>query len=187
LALQPWPDISIGWAPPFTEPVRVKPGLIAALQPYEVSYDVQPYPFLGGGGGWYLPGFAEATPGKPAVARRAKAGAPREVALKVEPPSFAEVIGSQEPARLADVLGSAFAPAPGHFVPGVAPPALDLYVPPPPAIAPAPQPLPRAVLDAAADHVDAIDASEALHALDMLERQEHEALIAILLHLASSE
>src|ERR1700736_470321 len=174
LALQPWPDISIGWAPPFTEPVRVKPGLIAALPPYEVSYDVQPYPFLGGGGGWYPPGFAEATPGKPAVARRAKAGggslpgspnppprnpavarrakagAPRQVAPKIEPPSFAEVIGSQEPTRLADVLGSAFAPQ----LAALHPPALDLYVPPARAIAPAPQPLPRAVLDAAADHVD---------------------------------
>jgi hypothetical protein len=183
LALQPWPDISIGWAPAFSEPVRIKPGLIAALQPYEVSYDVQPYPFLGGGGGWYLPGFAEATPGKPAGARRAKAGAPRQVAPKIEPPSFAEVIGNQQPARLADVLGSAFAPQ----LAALHPPALDLYVPPARAIAPAPQPLPRAVLDAAADHVDAIDASEALHALDMLERQEHEALIAILLHLASEE
>src|ERR1700736_689249 len=183
LALQPWPDISIGWAPPFTEPVRIKPGLIAALQPDEVSYDVQPYPFLRGGGGWYLPRFAQSPPARPAVARRARAGAPRQVAPKIEPPSFAEVIGNQQPARLADVLGSAFAPQ----LDALAPPTLDLWLPPRAPDTAQKHTISPGVLDAAADHVDAIDASEALHALDMLERQEHEALIAILLHLASSE
>jgi hypothetical protein len=147
---------------------------------------VEPYPFLGGGGGWYLPGFAEATPGKPAVARRAKAGAPRQVEPKIEPPSFADVIGAQQPAPLADVLGSAFAPRLEQLRPAV----LDLYAPPASAVSASvgkPAAPPAAAIDAIADHVDALDATEALHALDELERQEHEALIAILLHLASSE
>ena len=182
---EPAPIISIAWHLPLAEPVRVKPGLLAALQPYEVSYHPQPFPFVPGSGGWYLPApghfVSGVTPGKPAVARRAKAGAPRQVAPKAEPPSFADVIGAQQPAKLADVLGSVFA---AHFA-QLTPPALDLYVPPAsavPATAGKPTPIPRAVIDAAADHVDAMDAAEALHALDQLERREHEAVIAILLH-----
>lgn len=190
----PWPDINVSWLPPLSEPVRIRPGLLAALQPYEVSYDVLPLPFLAGGGGWYLPdptrppssGEASRTTlddASLAIRKPRKPGAPREVAPKIEPPSFAEVIGSQQPARLADVLGSVFAPQLAEF----APPALDLWFPPRPAAAASAVPASARELDAAADHVDAMDAMEAMHALDELERQEHEALIAILLHLASSE
>jgi hypothetical protein len=172
------------WFAWWSEPVRVKPALLAAAH-QDLAYDTLPLPFLGGGGGWYLPdptrppGFAEeASEGKPRKVR--KPGAPRAVAPKVEPPTFADVIGSQQPARLADVLGSAFAPQLAQL----APPALDLYVPSFALRASEgkPAPIPAAVIDAAADHVDAMDAAEALHALDELDRQEHDAVIAILLH-----
>jgi hypothetical protein len=196
LARPPWVDINVAFAPPFSEPVRLKPGLLAALQAYEVSYGVLPLPFLGGGGGWYLPdptkppssGDPSRTTlddGSPAIRKVRKAGAPREIAPKIEPPSFAEVIGAQQPARLADVLGSAFAPQ----LDALRPPALDLCVS---SFAKAsegkPPQISRAVIDAAADHVDAMDAMEALQALDELENQEREFLIStILAHFAGKQ
>jgi hypothetical protein len=183
-ARPPWPDISIAWYLPLAEPVRVRPALPAASQQV-LAFDPQPFPFLGGGGGWYLPGSAEATPGKPDPQQRRtkKPGAPRQVEPAIAPPTFAETIAAQEPTRLADVLGSAFAPQ----LAALAPPTLDLYTPAfaVPASAGKPPPISRAVTDAAADHVDAIDAMEALQALDTLEQQEREAVIAILLHLAN--
>jgi hypothetical protein len=176
------------WFAWWSEPVRVRPALSPASQQV-LAFDPQPFPLLGGGGGWYLPARGDfvprVTPGEPDPTPRKvkKPGAPRQVAPKAEPPTFAEVIGAQQPTRLADVLGSAFA----LQLAALQPPALDLYQPPAGAAAPAPAPISRAAIDAAADHVDAIDAAEALHALDELDRQEHEAVIAILLHLASSE
>jgi hypothetical protein len=178
-ARPPWPDISIAWWQPLAEPVRVRPALPAASQQV-LAFDPQPFPFLGGGGGWYLPGSAEATPGRPdAQQRRIKK--PRQVEPRTAPPTFAETIAAQEPTRLADLLGSAFAPQ----LAALAPPTLDLYTPAFAVPAGKPPPISRAITDAAADHVDAIDAMEALQALDMLEQQEREAVIAILLHLAN--
>jgi hypothetical protein len=180
LARPPWPDINVAFAPPFAEPVRIRPGLIAALQPYEVSYDVLPLPFLGGGGGWYLP-----DPTRP-PARNKKPDAPRQVAPKIEPPTFAEVLDAQQPARLVDVLGSAFVPR----LDELRPPALDLYVPPSAALRASegkPPPVAQEPIDAIADHVDALEAAEALHALDELENQEREILVALLVRMANSE
>jgi hypothetical protein len=156
---------------------------LTAASQQVLAFDPQPFPFLGGGGGWYLPGSAEATPGRPDPQQRRtkKPGAPRQVEPAIAPPTFAETIAAQQPARLADVLGSAFTPQ----LATLAPPALDLYTPAFAVPAGKPPPISRAITDAAADHVDAIDAMEALAALDMLEQQEREAVIAILLHLAN--
>jgi hypothetical protein len=178
LAFDPFPfAVTIGWAPQLSEPVRIKPALLAALQRYEVSYDPQPFPFLGGGGGWL-----EEEPAR----RIKKPGAPREVAPKAEPPTFADVLGSQQPTRLADVLGSAFAPR----LDELGPPALDLWIPPsvPGGHTAQIHSIAPAALDAIADEIDARDAMEALHALDELDRQEREALIAaVLAHFASKQ
>jgi hypothetical protein len=178
-ARPPWPDIKLGWLRPLAEPVRVKPALGAGSQQV-LAFGPQPLPFLGGGGGWYLP-----DPTRP-PARNIRPSAPRQVAPKVEPPTFADVLGSRQPARLADVLGAAFAQTPGHFVPEVAP-ALDLYVPSSFALRDSddkPKPIAAAVID---DIEDRLDALAALRALDEMEREEHEALIAAVLRLANSE
>ncbi len=164
-ARPPWPDINVSWLPPLAEPVRVKPALRAALQRYEVSYDPQPFPFLGGGGGWWPDGRTTEDRPRPVV-RRPSSVVRREVAPKVEPPTFADVIGAQRPTRLADVLGTAFAPG----LDALAPPALDLYLPAASSLrAPAPHAATTsAAIDAIHDHVDALDAAEALQALDEL-------------------
>jgi hypothetical protein len=203
LAAPAWPDINVAWWRPLEEPVRVRPAVLVPapeqqFQPFDediifvdrwfawwsepvrvrpalgaphqqvLAFDPQPYPFLGGGGGWW-----------PKVK---KPGAPRKVIPAATPPTFAETIAAQQPARLADVLGSAFVPQLGQLQP----PALDLYRPGPRPVATPPVIAP-AVTDAAADHVDAIDAMEALRAVDMLEQQEREMVIAALLRMASSE
>jgi hypothetical protein len=195
-ARSPWPDINIGWYLPLTEPVRIKPALLAALQSFEVRYDVLPLPFLGGGGGWYLP-----DPTRPPDAHgeperrnpralRPGGRAPRQVEAKTEPPTFAETIAAQQPARLADVLGSAFAQRLGQL----APPALDLYLPPASAVAasagkPAvPGSKSPGIAPAVIDDIqDRLDAMEALRVLDALEQQRREELVMLLLHLANSE
>jgi hypothetical protein len=165
------------WFAWWSEPVRIKPALGAPHQQV-LAFDPQPFPFLGGGGGWL-----KKPPGdEPARPKVRKPGSSRQVEPAVEPPTFADTIAAQQPARLADVLGSAFLPQ----LDSLASPALDLYAPPQRPAVPAPV-VPRAVTDAAADHVDALDAMEALHALDVLEQQEREAVIAMLLHFANSE
>jgi hypothetical protein len=179
------------WFQWWPEPVRVRPALRVAGQQV-LAFDPEPFPFLGGGGGWLLPADPSRTAlddGLPAPRKVRKPGGLREVEPQIAPPTFADVLAAQQPARLADVLGAAFAPR----LATLAPPALDLYAPPfsgdasrttlaEPSRAMAP-----AAIDAIADHVDALDAMEALHALDELERQEHEALIAIMLHHFASE
>ena len=207
LALQPWPDVRIGWHAPLAEPVRprppvripaqeqqfqpfdediifldrwfawwsqpvrVRPALGAGSHPV-LAFDPQPFPVVPGSGGWYLP-----DPTRP-PARAKKPGAPRQVEPKIEPPTFAQVLGSQQPARLADALGSAFA----RRLHDLRPPALDLWLPAcAEATAGKPPAMAAVSIDAIADEVDARDAIEALHALDELENQEREAVVAILM------
>jgi hypothetical protein len=188
------------WFAWWSDPVRIKPALGAGSQQV-LAFDPQPFPFLGGGGGWYLPdptrrpgssdpseravtpvfdglrsavrdGSPENEPARPKVR---KPGAPRKITPAATPPTFADTIGAQQPARLVDVLGSAFVPQIGQ----PQSPAVDLYVPP---ARPAPvvRSIAPPIIDAAADHVDALDAMEALHALDVLEQQERAALIVAL-------
>jgi hypothetical protein len=169
------------WFAWWSEPARVRPALATGRQQV-LAFDPQPFPFLGGGGGWYLPDPTRPPSEEPAQRRVKKQGAPRQVEPAIVPPTFKDTIAAQQPARLADVLGSAFVPR----LEQREPPALDLYTPAPRPISPRPVIAP-AVTDAAADHVDAIDAMEALQALDGLEQQEREAVIAVLLRIASSE
>jgi hypothetical protein len=177
------------WFAWWSEPVRVKPALGTGSHQV-LAFDSLPLPFLGGGGGWYLPDPTR-PPSDPSSSesprRIARKGAPRQVEPAIAPPTFADVIWSQQPARLADVLGSAFAPQ----LVQLHPPALDLYRPPSSALRasegrPAQAPS-AATVDAIADHVDAMDAMEALQALDELDRQEREAAIAFLVRIANSE
>lgn len=176
-ARPPWPDINIAFAVAWSEPVRVRPALFAGSQQV-LAFDPQPFPFLGGGGGWYLPDPTR-PPSETGEPRKVKKpGSPREVAPKVEPPTFAEVLDSQQPAKLADVFGANFAEQLGR----VGPPALDLYVPPGTAADTVQKvSIPPARIDAIADEVDARDAMEALQALDELDRQEREFLISAVL------
>ena len=161
------------WFQWWSEPVRYKLALGAASQPYEVSYDVLPLPFLGGGGGWFLP-----DPSKPPAAgeeasprKVKKPGSPRQVEPEPRPPTFAETIAAQQPARLVDLLGARFAAQLGQQ----RPPAFDIYVPPhatPPS--PRPTPIASSVLN---DIEDRLDAARVLEELD---RQEEERIIAML-------
>jgi hypothetical protein len=188
LALGPWPDISIAWWRPLAEPVRVKLALGAGNQ-QTLAFHPQPFPFVPGSGGWDLFGEASRTAlddASLAIRKRRKSGAPREVAPKIEPPTFADVLGSEQRPQLADVFGSAFAPQ----LADLRPPALDLWTPPSFAKASEGRPpqLSQAALDAIADEIDARDAMEAVHALEQLEQQERETLIAaVLAHFAKQK
>jgi hypothetical protein len=212
-ARPPWPDINLGWLPPlaeplrarppviipapeqqfqpfdediifvdrwfawWSEPVRVKPALGAASQQV-LALDPQPFPFLGGGGGWYLP-----DPNGAPARRIKKPGAPRPVEPEVAPPSFADVLGSQQPAQLADLLGAAFAP----LLAELRPPVLDLWTPPFSAPGSSPgQAVPAlarqartrpAVID---DIQDRLDAMAALRLLDEAEQERKTHIIAML-------
>jgi hypothetical protein len=169
------------WFQWWSEPVRIRPALFASGQQV-LALAPQPFPFLGGGGGWLK------QPDNAPAPRPGKTGTPRQVEPAQAPPTFAEIIAAHQPAQLADVLGARFAaalPAPGHFVPGVAPPALDLYVAPARPVAPTPPPT---ISPAAIDDVqDRLDAMEALRVLDAEEQQRKAQMVALLLRIANIE
>src|ERR1051326_9184162 len=177
------------WFAWWSEPVRVRPALRAGLHA-ALAFHPQPFPVVPGSCGWWPDGRTtedgrqRTDETRSVVRRQSSVVRPRQVEPKVEPPTFAQVLGSQKPAQLADALGSAFARRLGDL----RPPALDLWLPAS-AQAPAAEPpaMPAAALDAIADGVQARDAIEALQALDELDNQEREAVVNLLVRIANSE
>jgi hypothetical protein len=161
------------WFAWWSQPVRVKPELAAQSQQV-LAFAPQPFPFVPGSGGWKKP--PRVTPGLDPGAesdRRVKRpGDPRRVAPKVEPPTFADVIASQTPAQLVDVLGSQYLPLLGSV-----PPAPDLYVPPIARQVP-PQLIATHTLSEIEEQTDV---QAALDALDALDEQDRADVLALLM------
>ncbi|MBV8755404.1 MAG: hypothetical protein JO328_21330 [Hyphomicrobiales bacterium] len=141
---------------------------------------------LPGGGGGYLPDQttddrAQRTDDH-VVRHPSSVIRPRQVEPAQRPPTFAAVIAAQQPAQLADVLGSRFAPA----LSTLTPPALDLWQPSfAQRAAPGkPQPVSTAAID---DIQDRLDAMEALRVLDETEQERKAQIVAMLLRIANSE
>src|ERR1051326_5030227 len=130
LALPPWPDVRIGWHAPLAGPVRTRPPVRIPAQEQQFQPFDEDIIFLDRWFAWWSqpvrvrPAPAAGPPPgrgvRPAPKNRA---GPRQVEPKIEPPTFAQVLGSQQPARLADALGSAFA----RRLHDLRPPALDLW------------------------------------------------------------